>query len=129
MSRRIYISRAERHVRVSYEREGIGVHRSIQGDGWTVCVLGCGHRASPSGLPYWQARKICDTLIRISLALHVDWSMGAGELKHTLDNMELTGPLMELTYGRIQRRVSAHKIADEFLRKYRVFHNVPPRMM
>ena len=56
----------------------------------------------------------------------MDWSMGPGELKHTLDGMELTGPLAELTYGRIQRRLSARKIAVEFLRKYRVFHVVAP---
>jgi len=35
--------------------------------------------------------------------------------------MELTGPLTELTYGRVKRRVSARKVAAEFLRKYRVF--------
>ena len=126
--RRIYIPLAERRVRVGYEREGLAVHRSILGSGWTVC-LGCGHRASPKGLRYWHARRLCDALSIIGRALHLDWSMGPGELKHMLDGMELTGPLAELTHGRIQRRVSARKIASEFLRKYRVFNNVPPRMM
>lgn len=124
MSRRIYIPLAERRVRVGYEREGLAVHRSILGSGWTVCLLGCGHRASPKGLRYWHARRLCDALSIIGRALRLDWSMGPGELKHTLDGMELTGPLAELTYGRIQRRLSARKIAVEFLRKYRVFHNV-----
>lgn len=125
MSRRVYIPLAEKHVRIGYERDGLGVHRSILGVGWTVCPLGCSHRASPMGLRYWHARRLCDVLSIIGKALHLDWSMGAGELKHTLDGMELTGPLAELTHGRIQRRLSARKIAAEFLRKYRVFHDVP----
>ena len=129
MSRQIYIPLAERHVRVGYERDGLGVHRSILSSGWTVCLLGCGHRAAPSWLPYWHARRLCDALSIIGNSLYLNWSMGPGELKHTLDGMELTGPLTELTHGRIQRRVSARKIAAEFLRTYRVFHDVPNMVM
>ena len=121
MSRRVWVPLAKRTVRVGYERNGLGLHRSILGKGWTVCAITSGYRGSSERLPYWKARRICDALCLIGDALHINWSMGPGELKHTLDNMELTGPLTELTYGRIKRRVSARKITADFLRKYRVF--------